>query len=130
MGLDMYLFKDVNKRSEEDIYWRKANAIHNFFIEYGLTGYAFEDTLSLVPRREMERLVEICESLVRLYNDGEVAKAVEKAQEELPTCSGFFFGSTEYDEWYFEDVQFTMDEVKHLLDQNPEIEFFKYVAWY
>ena len=28
------------------------------------------------------------------------------AEELLPTRSGFFFGSTDYDEWYFEDIKY------------------------
>ena len=36
----------------------------------------------------------------------------ELAEELLPTVSGFFFGSTDYDEWYFEDVE----AVKHYIE--------------
>ena len=33
----------------------------------------------------------------------------------LPTTSGFFFGSTEYDEWYFKDVEYVRDKFSELL---------------
>jgi hypothetical protein len=35
----------------------------------------------------------------------------------LPTTSGFFFGSTEYDEWYFKDVEDVRDKFSKLLDE-------------
>lgn len=34
----------------------------------------------------------------------------------LPTTSGFFFGSTEYDEWYFKDVEYVRDKFSGLLE--------------
>jgi hypothetical protein len=33
----------------------------------------------------------------------------------LPTASGFFFGSTEYDEYYFEELERTERELNELL---------------
>jgi hypothetical protein len=46
--------------------------------------------------------------------------------------SGFFFGSTDYDEWYFEDVKYTKDEIDKLLEERPlqDGEEFFYHAWY
>ena len=35
----------------------------------------------------------------------------------LPTTSGFFFGSTEYDEWYFKDVEDVRNKFSKLLDK-------------
>lgn len=35
----------------------------------------------------------------------------------LPTTSGFFFGSTEYDEWYFKDVEDVRNKFSKLLDE-------------
>ena len=38
-----------------------------------------------------------------------------QAEELLPTTSGFFFGSTEYDEYYFEELERTEKELTELL---------------
>jgi hypothetical protein len=40
----------------------------------------------------------------------------KKAHELLPTRAGFFFGSTDYDEWYFKDVEDVRKQFKKLLD--------------
>ena len=53
------------------------------------------------------------------------------AEELLPTCSGFFFGSTEYDDCYFEDVLQVLDVceslLKHSLDDGERYELY---VWY
>ena len=36
----------------------------------------------------------------------------------LPTASGFFFGGTDYDEWYFQDVESTIDLLENLLKEE------------
>ena len=42
------------------------------------------------------------------------------ASELLPTASGFFFGSTEYDEWYYDDLKRTVDMLEPLLTEEYE----------
>ena len=37
------------------------------------------------------------------------------AQDELPTCDGFFFGSTEYDVWYLSDIISCKEQFTKLL---------------
>jgi hypothetical protein len=49
------------------------------------------------------------------------------AQELLPTQSGFFFGSTDYDEWYFSDVEDCKQQMEKLLsmyDEDTDVIFF------
>lgn len=43
----------------------------------------------------MEELIEKCEFVLNNR---------DKASEILPTCDGFFFGSLDYDDYYFESV--------------------------
>jgi hypothetical protein len=45
----------------------------------------------------------------------EVLKHKNKAAEVLPTESGFFFGSTNYDEYYFKEVKDTLNIIEPLL---------------
>ena len=56
-----------------------------------------------VGKEDLEKLKTICE---------EVLKHPEKAEELLPTQEGFFFGTTDYDEWYFNDIQDTIEICK------------------
>ena len=72
-------------------YFRKVNFLFEFF-----SGSLNEDeTTAVITRGEMEELIEKCE--IVLNNR-------DKASEILPTCDGFFFGSLDYDDYYFESV--------------------------
>jgi hypothetical protein len=52
------------------------------------------------------------------------------AEEYLPTHSGFFFGSTEYDEWYFNDLKLTVEIVDRVLSNVPDDwEFYYGSSW-
>ena len=88
-------------------YWRKANQIHNWFVQNCANG---EDDCRPVevPVSKLEQLLEECKMVLADHG---------LAQVYLPTQKGFFFGSTEYDEYYFEDLE---DTVKIL---EPVIEF-------
>lgn len=77
-------------------YWRKANQIHAWFEqEHELEN----DEDVLVSREELARLRDDCR---RVLDDHGLAETV------LPTRSGFFFGDTEYDDWYFRDLEDTI----------------------
>lgn len=47
--------------------------------------------------------------------------------ELLPTASGFFFGGTDYDEWYFKDVEDTIKIINDVLDTT---DFEKQIIFY
>lgn len=88
-------------------YWRKANAIHKWFVDNLQDG---EDDCrkAFVPLDELRDLVGLCETLLG-------KRDAELAEEYLPTESGFFFGDTEYGDWYWDCLQATVDQVKPLL---------------
>lgn len=46
---------------------------------------------------------------------------LEKAKELLPTKEGFFFGGTEYDEYYFENVKKTLNDLQ-MIDKSFDFE--------
>lgn len=58
----------------------------------------------------------------------------ELAEELLPTMSGFFFGDTEYDKYYFENVEqvrdYIKDELLPMFDSLEENEFIEFDIWY
>ena len=65
----------------------------------------------------------------------ETCKAVledhSKAEELLPTRAGFFFGSTEYDDWYFGDVESVKTTFESILeDFNPEEDILTMHCWW
>jgi len=132
MGLDMYLYKKTflwtgeyireEKRDEVVVtqggkphptidpkkikeivqevgYWRKASHIHKWFVDNVQNGQ--DDCRQYdVDYDQLRDLLNLCE---------EVLKDHSKAEQLLPTTSGFFFGGTEYNEYYFEQVQNTYD---------------------
>lgn len=93
---------------EEVMYWRKANHIHHWFVENCQNG---EDECqeTYVSREKLKELAELCEKVVETKNG-----------ELLPTQSGFFFGSTEYDEYYFDECKQTAKTIRELLKENSE----------
>lgn len=142
MGLDMYLHKkiyvganyrhnkitgkielyrdgkpinvDLNKVSEivESVgYWSKANHIHKWFVDNVQDG---EDNCTeyYVSKEQLKDLLKLCKD--SLENK-------DKAQELLPTSSGFFFGSTDYDEYYYKDIEYTIKIIEPLIESDEEI---------
>lgn len=101
---------------EEIGYWRKANAIHHWFVENVQDGVD-QCQLSYVER---DQLIE----LLKLVN--EVLDNPDRSEELLPTQAGFFFGSTEYDEYYFEDLKLTKEILEQVLKENADEGIFFY----
>lgn len=97
---------------EEVLYWRKANAIHAWFVANVQNGVD-ECQTSEVSREQLAELAALCR---------QVLADPTQAEELLPPQSGFFFGSTEIDEWYLKDLQRTADSLDALLAE-PEPQF-------
>jgi hypothetical protein len=102
-------------------YWRKANAIHQWFVENCQEG---NDDCSeyWVSREQLQELVDICEQIMADRS---------KAEELLPTQSGFFFGDTAYDEWYFMGVEYTVQRFKKILSDTAlqKVDFYYQSSW-
>lgn len=89
-------------------YWRKANQIHQWFVDNVQDG---EDNCGsyYVSREQLEELKEVCINVIAVP---------EMAEELLPTGSGFFFGSTAYDEYYFGDLNDTVGIITRCLESK------------
>lgn len=87
------------------MYWRKANQVHNWFVNELADGVDDCRPLELTVER-LRELVELCDKIVEDNS---------KAEELLPTESGFFFGATEYDEYYFGEVAHTADRLRYIV---------------
>ncbi len=152
MGLDMYLYKKnyiwsgdwikpekrqeviVKKDGEVDTsikpervkyvieevgYWRKANQIHQWFVENVQQGE--DDCKSYwVSRENLIELLDICK---------QIKEDNSKAESLLPTQSGFFFGGTEYDEWYFNDINNTVEILEDILSDESADDFEYQSSW-
>lgn len=103
-------------------YWRKANQIHSYFVNRCADG---EDDC-----KEVWVSIEALKDLVALCK--EVIANPEKAEEELPTQTGFFFGSTEYDEYYIRDLEQTVEMLEPIikfLEENKNYEVSYRASW-
>ena len=87
------------------MYWRKANAIHNWFIRELADGVDDCRPLGLTVER-LRDLVDLCDRVTADHS---------KAEKLLPTGSGFFFGDTGYDEYYYQGIAHTADRLRYIV---------------
>lgn len=100
-------------------YWRKANHIHKWFVENVQDGN--DDCRPHdVSRNDLKLLLKLCE---------EVKKINDSAEDLLPTTAGFFFGCTEYDEWYFKQIDNTIEIIKKCLKLPDDWDFEYHSSW-
>jgi hypothetical protein len=134
---------------EEVAYWRKANAIHRWFVENVQDDKDDCGTYS-VTRDQLSQLRDDCRAvlaastlidgkitnghryengnMVPILEDGKTIKDASVAMELLPTQSGFFFGSTDYDKYYYDDLVYTREVLDKLLAE-PGDEFQYHSSW-
>jgi len=97
-------------------YWRKANQIHKWFVDKVQDG---EDDCKEyeVDIKDLKELLELCK---------QVMDKPKKASQLLPCTSGFFFGSTDYDEYYFQQIESTIHDLKEIIDSHGEYDTYYY----
>lgn len=99
-------------------YWRKANAIHRWFVEAVQDGVD-ECQLSYVPFEKLGELYDLCLDVQR----------GAPPEDRLPTQSGFFFGGTEYDELYREDINLTVDQLRPIVEKYRSLKKGEYMPY-
>ncbi len=100
-------------------YWRKANQIHTWFVKHVQEGKD-ECLTHYVSRDQLKALREVCQTILDDRS---------KAGELLPPSSGFFFGSTDLDEWYWADITATVAVVDKCLSMPDHFEFHYRSSW-
>ncbi len=106
----------ISEVVEDSIYWRKANQIHAWFVA-NVQDDVDDCRETYVKYEKLKELLELCKQVQTDHS---------LAEELLPTQSGFFFGSTEYDEDYFADIKYTIEELEKILSENNEDSNFYY----
>lgn len=53
--------------------------------------------------------------------EGKVIQNAEEISELLPTKDGFFFGCTDYDEYYLQDITDTIEILTSILKEEKEL---------
>ena len=84
---------------------RKANQIHRWFVENCQDGV--DDCRdAYVSGETLKELLDVCK---QVEADHSLAESL------LPAASGFFFGGTDYDEWYYNDITNTIKIIEEAL---------------
>ena len=100
--------KERYGKAEEIGYWRKANHIHAWFVDN--CGEGIDECQQIkVSKEQLELLLQAVKN---------VLKNKELAEKELPTQSGFFFGGTEYDSWYYDSLKDTKKIIEDALEET------------
>jgi hypothetical protein len=124
--------------TEEIGYWRKANAIHNWFVKHCQEGN--DDCGEYwVSRDKLLELKADCESVLdslkdapkgtievacgwsngeTMYTTKEVYLTDTLAEDKLPPVDGFFFGSSDIDDWYISDLKNTIEIIDEALSED------------
>lgn len=118
------------------MYWRKDNAIHKWFVD-NVQGGVDDCGDYEVDVEQLRALMDTCKMvigscklvdgmvangmtysgghMVHNMQEGMVVDNPEVAAKLLPTTDGFFFGGTDYDQWYYGGVKRTAEEIERLL---------------
>jgi hypothetical protein len=119
--------------------WRKSNQIHRWFVVNIQNG---NDDCGRyeISRQNIIDIKELCEKVisfttksekpVEYWKDGNgvshkcwqvptytiTEEGMKFVEENLPTQSGFFFGGVKYDDWYFYDVERSIEQFNRILN--------------
>lgn len=140
----------ISEITEQVAYWRKANAIHKWFTDNCMDGDN-DKSSCYVTREDIKKLVDVCDTVLKAsklvpskvvngYNyspvgkvaimeDGKTIENPEVANKLLPTEDGFFFGSTDYDQYYYQDVKETFEVLTALLLEGGMDGFYYEASW-
>jgi hypothetical protein len=116
MGLPNARIKQIEA---EAMYWRKANAIHKWFVD-NVQGGTDDCGEYEASREQLQELLDLITEVID-----------KKDASKLPPTSGFFFGSTNIDKYYWTDLQETKDRLTELLegDQFKGWDFSYHSSW-
>jgi hypothetical protein len=106
--------------------WRKANAIHDWFVNNVQHG---EDDCGnyYVSRESLEELLATLGQVLQAREGGDDTGMIP--EDILPTAQGFFFGSEEYDDYYWSEVERTYEAINALLNNHKFDNFdFEYTS--
>ncbi len=102
-------------------YWRKANSIHGWFVN--LDGGRDECQPIYVSLDKLKELRELANS---------VLLTPAMAGDVLPPQTGFFFGSSDIDEWYISDMKNTVEMIDKIISSvSPDeyASFYYQASW-
>lgn len=91
-------------------YWRKANAIHGWFVRE-VQGGEDECVPHDVGRDQLKDLRSLCQDVLLTKERYGDKLGADRGMKLLPPISGFFFGVSDISEWYWEDLENTVSQL-------------------
>ncbi len=128
--LDIPCYEDVTKILNvivEVAYWRKSNWLHCYFVRNFQDGKD-ECQECLLSKQDLQKVINDCKKVLCSKGTDLESSIIEKT---LPPTSGFFFGSTEIDEYYWNDIEDTVKILESIIN-NPTFrnaEFIYQSSW-
>jgi len=142
----------VSEIVEKVAYWRKANQIHNWFIENCADNQEDNCQDIYIEKSQLQKLLNVVNLVldssklikgkihngtryengktIEIYEQGKIMENTKVAEKLLPTSSGFFFGSTDYDEYYYQDLLDTKKILEDILKENDNrADFYYRASW-
>ncbi len=106
--------KKVTSITEHVHDWRKANQIHKWFVDNCQNG---KDNCqeSNVTYAQLMQLRALCQKVLET-----------KDASILPPCHGFFFGGTDIDQWYWQNIEDTIAALENL---DPDADYYYQASW-
>lgn len=100
-------------------YWRKANQIHKWFVDNVQNG-SDDCGEYYVSQDKLIELLALCKHALET-----------KDPNLLPPQAGFFFGGTDIDEWYWKDLENTINQIERIfaLKQIDTLSFYYNSSW-
>lgn len=143
--------QNISEVIEDICYWRKANQIHKWFVDNVVRSEDYQGNDEYVSKGDLEKLLAVCKQVVAgselvegkikngqkiengkwvdVMQDGKYIKDSTLARELLPTERGFFFGGTDYDEYYLSDLTHTITELEKALAVEDSGTFYYSASW-
>lgn len=91
------------------VYWRKTNAVHAWFVDNCQEGVD-ECQQTVVRPEQLAALSAACTSALAAFVSGDL----EQAQHCMAPRPGFFFGNYDLDEYWAEDLAYTVREIERV----------------
>lgn len=144
----------ISEITERVGYWRKANQIHAWFVN-NIQGGNDDCGDYPVSEEKLTELLNICKEIkdkckltngkirngqiatpetkgkfIDIIEDGALMTNSHIAANLLPSASGFFFGSTDYDQYYMQDIEDTIKIIEDLFNERGNDEYLSGEIYY
>lgn len=137
-GNSTHHYELLNVKGQDRSY-RKANQIQNYFEMYFYEGGNESDheEYNCINTKVDDFTIDDILAHIHKINTNPTAKV---AEAEFPTTNGFFYGDTDYDEFYFQqnnefvndliELQQVRDQINEQLTDTPYQAIIKYSSWW